>query len=85
MQVDYHGSRGGALVLSEDGEKIYSELPEKWRIKPENPAYRDYIMVCCTGASGFPELSWEKCRPVPETDGWFENIWRDYREGKVYG
>ena len=23
-------------------------------------------------------------RPLPETDGWFENIWKDYREGKIY-
>ena len=84
MQVDYHGSRGGSLVLSADGKEISPKLPEKWRIKPENPAYRNFIMVCATGASGYPELSWEKCRPIPETDGWFENIWKQHREGKIY-
>ena len=49
-----------------------------------NPAYRDFIMVCYTGVAGYPELSWEKCRPIPETDGWFENIWYDCRNGKIY-
>ncbi len=27
---------------------------------------------------------WEKCRPIPESDDWFENVWRDYRENKIF-
>jgi len=23
-------------------------------------------------------------RPIPDSDTWFENVWRDYREGKIY-
>ena len=23
-------------------------------------------------------------RTVPELDGWFENIWKDYRTGAIY-
>lgn len=84
MQIDYIGSRGGSLVLDDSGERISEKLPEKWRIKPENPAYREYIMSCKCGAAGYPELSWEKCRPVPECDGWFETVWHDCRTGKIY-
>ena len=84
MQIDYIGSRGGSLVLSDDGE-VLTQLGGAWKIKPENPAYRDYAMTCKRGANGCPELGWEKCRPIPETDGWFETVWREFREGKLYG
>ncbi len=84
MQIDYTGSRGGALVLDPAGGRISGKLSDFWRIKPEDPAYRDYIMCCKCGDNGYPELFWGKCRPVPECDGWFENIWRDFRDGVIY-
>lgn len=27
---------------------------------------------------------WEELRPIPDYDIWFENIWRDYREGNLF-
>jgi len=27
---------------------------------------------------------WEPVRPIPQNDLWFENVWRDYREDKIY-
>lgn len=27
---------------------------------------------------------WEDVRPIPEHDTWFENVWRDYREGNLF-
>ena len=30
------------------------------------------------------ECYWESVRPIPEEDDWFENIWRDYRNGVVF-
>ena len=84
MQIDYIGSRGGSLVLSEKGTPVSDKLPEKWRMLPENKDYRNYMMVCSMGSNGYPEISWEKCRPIPETDGWFENIWSDFRSKKIW-
>jgi len=84
MQIDRIGSRGGALVLADDGIPINDKLSGKWRIKPEVKEYRDYIMYSCIGAMGFPEIGFERCRPIPEEDGWFENIWKDYRTGEIY-
>ena len=23
-------------------------------------------------------------RPIPRPDDWFENVWRDYREGRIF-
>jgi len=30
------------------------------------------------------ECGWEDVRPIPIEDNWFENVWRDYREGAVF-
>ena len=84
MQIDYIGSRGGSMVLSDDGRAIHPLLAEKWKIQEEKKEMRDYIMVCGKGGNGMISIGWEKCRPVPECDGWFENIWRDFRTGDVY-
>ena len=84
MQIDRIGSRGGALVLADDGVLINGKLSDAWRIKPEVPEYRNYIMYSCIGAMGYPEIGFEKCRPVPETDGWFETVWKEFRTGGMY-
>ncbi len=85
MQIDYIGSRGGSIVLSPDGKEIHPALGSSWRIAEEKVSYRNKIMLCGYGANGYPEISWEECRPLPETDGWFEVIWKDYKEGGIYG
>lgn len=85
MQIDYIGSRGGSIVLSEDGREIHPALDAKWRMAEEKTAFRDQLMICGRGASGYPEISWTACRPVPETDGWFETVWSDFRAGGIYG
>ena len=85
MQIDYIGSRGGSIVLSENGRAIHPALDSKWRMAEEKTAFRNRLMICGRGASGYPEISWTPCRPVPETDGWFETIWSDFRAGRIYG
>ncbi len=85
MQIDCIGSRGGSIVLAADGELIHPALGDKWRMMPENKAFRNQIMMCGCGEHGYPEISWIKCRPLPETDGWFETVWGDFRTGKIYG
>lgn len=85
MQIDYIGSRGGSMVLNDSGKKISPLLDDKWKIQEEKKEMRDYVMFCVRGEYGAPTIGWEKCRPVPEEDGWFENIWREFRTGEVYG
>ena len=85
MQIDHIGSRGGSIVLAKEGVPIHPKLGEVWRMAAENKSYRNQVMQCGYGANGYPEISWEPCRPVPETDGWFENVWNDFRNGTIYG
>ncbi len=84
MQIDRIGSRGGALVLADDGELINSKLGDAWRIKPEAAEYRNYVMYSSSGAMGYPEIGFEKCRDIPECDGWFESVWQQFREKGLY-
>ena len=71
------GSRGSSLVLSDAGKTIHPELD--WKIQPEDEAFRKVCQVFEN--DGFV---WEDCRPVPDPDGWFETLWKDYREGGIY-
>ncbi len=67
------GSRGSAALLDAEG-----------KILPENPAFRKRVQES-EFTNGMLRVGWNDCRPLPHTDGWFENVWRDYREGAVYG
>ena len=67
------GSRGSAAVLDSDGA-----------VMPENPAFRSKVLETEMTSSGL-NVRWIPRRPIPETDGWFETVWADYRNGTVYG
>jgi len=66
------GSRGSAAILDEN-EKIV----------PENSEFRKKVLETRFVDGDFKH-QWVPCRPLPETDGWFETVWADYRTGKVY-
>lgn len=79
------GSRGGAIVLSGEGEKIHPLLSDVWKCVPENTAYRSRTLECSLNTDGSAKFTWEKCRNLPVTDGWFETVWSDYRNKRIYG
>ncbi|MCQ2403378.1 MAG: FAD-binding protein [Lentisphaeria bacterium] len=80
------GSRGGSIVLSAEGAVIHPKLPDDWRMKPENPAYRQKVLNAVVEGTVAPyaEVCWSACRAIPETDGWFENVWKEFRSGKLF-
>ena len=78
------GSRGGSIVLSSSGKQITPKLGDEWKIMLENVAYRDCIMQCNFVPGELPHIVWEKARPIPETDGWFEKVWADFRNKAIY-
>ena len=82
-QIAEVGSRGGSLVLSPEGEPIPAKLDAKWKVMPENRDFRNK-MIYAVWRDNKVEFSIQPCRPIPETDGWFENIWYDCRNGKIY-
>lgn len=74
-------SRGSALYSDPSGIRPYQELPPEFTFiqvdgKDEN------LVQEMVYRKGVCEFEWRKVRPVPDTDDFFENIWRTYRENK---
>jgi succinate dehydrogenase/fumarate reductase flavoprotein subunit len=81
--VDGVGSRGSALVVDESGSEIPG-LGREWNFIPENSEYRDKVLENILGNGGHVTSSWQPVRDLPICDGWFENVWADYREKRIY-
>ncbi len=79
------GSRGGAIVLSANGQKLHPLLSEEWKSVPENESFRNKTLECALNADGTVNFIWENCHEIPLTDGWFETVWSDYRSKRIYG
>jgi hypothetical protein len=72
------------MVLDPSGESMGQRLDaDEWRFQPENPAFREKVLETVY-AEGRVKNCWVKRRPIPQEDLWFENVWADYREGKIY-
>ena len=66
------GSRGSALVLDRSGKPI-----------PEDEHFREQVLeTVWDGATVVSQ--WAERRPLPECDGWFETVWRRFREKEIY-
>ena len=66
------GSRGSAAVFGSDNVSM-----------PEDETFRSRILTSCFNGDEIVN-EFETCRPLPVPDGWFENVWADYREGKIF-
>lgn len=75
--ADRAGSRGSALVLADNGQPVGDCLPSMTYL-PECADYRQ--MVATTQKQGDDFVTtWEKVRPIPQEEDWFERVWNDYR------
>ncbi len=76
-------TRGSALYYAPDGA-LREGLSEMFRLKAEHQAVKDKIQTV-TWTDGRITCTWRPVRPIPELDGFFENVWRSFREnGNVY-
>ena len=78
------GSRGSALVQDPAGTRIHPSLPAAWAFVPEDPAFRAQVLETLPAADGSFSHRWVPCRPIPETDTWFETAWAAFRSGAIY-
>jgi succinate dehydrogenase/fumarate reductase flavoprotein subunit len=78
-------SRGGALVLDSAGEPCGAALDERWSFARNPPAARvdENILEVRYVAPGEVQTEWVAVRPVPTVNGWFEQVWADYRARKA--
>ncbi|MDR3233054.1 MAG: FAD-binding protein [Planctomycetaceae bacterium] len=67
------GSRGSALLL------------DNGRVTAENPDFRRKVLVSWFDAeTSTAKHRFEDCRPIPESDLWFETAWKSCRSGDIY-
>jgi hypothetical protein len=79
------GSRGGVLVLDADGISCGAGLGDGWRFRPTD-AHCDAarkILEVSLETPGEVTKQWVDVRPIPESGGWFERVWADFRTGDV--
>ena len=74
------GSRGSGMAMDPNGTAIHPALGDEWRFKPENPDFREVQLVTVAEKGS----RWIPCRSIPESDDWFENVWADFRNKKIY-
>lgn len=86
--LDYikHGgaSRGSYLISDNMGKLPLEGLDERFRYVLDGEAHSGVIQEA-VWKNGACQCSWRPVRPIPEGDLWFENVWRDWRENKIYG
>ncbi len=78
-------SRGSVLVLDAQGDPPTETLEEEWRFKRHGggkPGDGE-ILESWMGETGEIRHRWVPVRPIPEEGGWFEEVWREYREDRV--
>lgn len=76
------GSRGGSVVISEDGRPVHPKLP--FKIEEEDKSFRASVQEIAAAPDGSAEIRRVPCHPIPETDGWFETVWKACREKRIY-
>ncbi|MBQ7474505.1 MAG: FAD-binding protein [Clostridia bacterium] len=80
--IDYAGkigaSRGSALYTDEGGV-LPGCREEIFRMRKEDVSARGSVQEVVFDGERF-SASWRPVRPIPPEDGFFENVWRRYRE-----
>jgi hypothetical protein len=78
------GSRGSAISLDAEGAAIHPALGPMWHIRAEDESFRNSVMVSEMVEDGPSEHRWEPCRPIPQSDTWFETAWAAFNAGEIY-
>jgi len=76
-------SRGSYLVLDEKGTSPCAALGDTFRYALGDDPHREQICEARLTSGGEVQFTWVPRRPIPEDDGWFENVWAVYREDGV--
>ncbi len=77
------GSRGSVLVTGPAGDTLHPGLSKEWKSLREKKELSRFLQELHFDGVSF-STRWEPCRPIPESDDWFENVWRAFREGAIY-
>lgn len=77
--AQYGKSRGSALYTDPQGRKPYAQLPDAFTFALDDGSRRGLVQQIQKDGDGW-HCTWRTVRPIPQTDDFFENVWRSYRE-----
>jgi len=79
-------SRGSYLIYDPQGKLPAAELPEQFRYSLDNGELMAFAceVELSTDKDWQCKCEWNRVRPVPCEDNWFEKTWAEYRKGTVY-
>lgn len=75
-------SRGSVLYTDPKGVKPDETLPELFRFRLDEGSLGGLVQEVFL-KNGKTVCQWRAVRPIPQEDDFFENVWRDFREGKI--
>jgi len=77
------GSRGSSLVLDPHGTLPCPLLGSRWTHRPFDGRLLGSVCEAWMEDGGV-KTRWVKVRPLPTGSGWFEEVWREFREGQTF-
>ena len=87
----HHGQSRGSYLISR--KKLYPRFNERFMKLPNKFTSFNFIKsdldlsnqiqtICWKNDK--LEIKWEKVRGIPKIHGWFETVWKDYKDGKIF-
>jgi succinate dehydrogenase/fumarate reductase flavoprotein subunit len=76
-------SRGSYMVMTPEGQLPCDGLGDAFRFILGDDPLKEEICETTYHADGAITHAWAPRRPIPADDGWYENVWADYRTDQV--
>jgi len=76
-------SRGSYMVMDAAGQLPCDGLGDDFRFVLGDDPLKENICEARLQPDGAVAFTWTDRRPIPQEEGWFENVWADYREDRV--
>ncbi len=79
-------SRGSYLVADPTGDAVMAGQDEvcRFALDPPESFVAQHILEIALAPKGETTRTWVPVRPIPETDAWFESVWKAFREGATF-
>ncbi len=77
--IDMGGKSRGSYIVVDNK----SDIEDGFELVQESDFVSNHILEISLNNDLTLKKKWVDIRPIPDRDQWFENIWKDFREGKI--
>ena len=75
-------SRGSYLIKDPNGTLPVNNISDEFRFALDNGSLNQKIQKVYY-KDGKCKFKWDKVKPIPEENSWFENVWNDYMQDNI--